>query len=158
MHPRGFERTALAKLIAAACAAFFGACVAAYAVDPQFVQPVPATPPVFNPSSPNVVPQPSYRPVSPAGSSTAPAPGVYPYVAHSVVPRTARSHRHAATTRVTKTHHGRIVHHHRGTAIITEPGTGVYYYPYTPLFHAGYGCGWRKAWDNGYWYRTPPCY
>ena len=32
--------------------------------------PTPLPPPVFNPSSPNVVPQPSYRPLTPSTPST----------------------------------------------------------------------------------------
>ncbi len=142
-----------AKLIALTCATLFGAGVPAYAVDPQFVQPVPATPPVFNPSSPNTVPQPAYKPISPATPSTGPGTSVYVPMDENARRTITRSHGHAA-----KTHRGRIVRHHRGGAVIRERGTGVFYYPYYPTFHAGFGCGWRKAWDNGYWYRTPPCY
>ena len=48
-----------AKFFVAGCACVFGACMAInYARAQQFVYPVPPPPPpIFNPSSPNVVPQ-----------------------------------------------------------------------------------------------------
>ncbi len=55
--------------IAIAYVSPFGACVCAYAIDPQFVQPVPATPLVFNPSYPYTVAQPPYTPISPTTPS-----------------------------------------------------------------------------------------
>ena len=56
-----------AKFFVAGCACVFGACVAIdYARAQQFVYPVPPPPPpIFNPSSPNVVPQTRGTPVSP---------------------------------------------------------------------------------------------
>ena len=62
-----FERIALAKFIAVGCAAFFGACGYSYA---QYFEPAPPPPPVFNPSYPYTVPQPTYKPLSPAIPST----------------------------------------------------------------------------------------
>jgi hypothetical protein len=56
-----------ARFFVAGCACVFGACMAInYARAQQFVYPVPPPPPpVFNPSSPNTVPQTSGTPVSP---------------------------------------------------------------------------------------------
>ena len=62
MPTRRFERIALAQLLGAVA---FSACVLiehAQAQPGYVPPPTPLPPPVFNPSSPNVVPQPSYRP------------------------------------------------------------------------------------------------
>ncbi len=82
--------------VAVACAAFFGACVCAYAIDPQFVQPVPATPPVFNPSYPYTVAQPPYTPISPTTPSVFSGSDVPVPLTRSHRPLT-RSHRRTAT-------------------------------------------------------------
>ena len=67
-----------AKFFVAGCACVFGACMAInYARAQQFVYPVPPPPPpIFNPSSPNVVPQTRGTPVSP-NERQAPFGGIY---------------------------------------------------------------------------------
>src|SRR4029077_1258068 len=98
-----FGRLALARLLVGGCAVVFGACVLIKHAQAQFVNPPPPPPPpVFNPSSPNTVPQPSYTPLTPLTPSTSPStPSTVPSgEATSPVnegpPRTAaRSHRRA---------------------------------------------------------------
>ncbi len=60
---------ALARLFAAGFAAILGGCVTLETAHAQFVNPVPPTPPVFNPSRPYVVPQAREAPVSPNAPS-----------------------------------------------------------------------------------------
>ena len=72
MLTRRFERIALVQMLAGGCAVVFGACVLiehAQAQPGYVPPPTPLPPPVFNPSSPNVVPQPSYRPLTPSTPS-----------------------------------------------------------------------------------------
>ena len=64
MPTRRFEQIALAQLLGAFV---FSACVLidhAQAQPGYVPPPTPLPPPVFNPSSPNVVPQPSYRSIT----------------------------------------------------------------------------------------------
>src|SRR6516165_11748902 len=73
MPTRRFER---AELLLGGCAVMFGACVLiehAQAQPGYVPPPTPLPPPVLNPSSPNVVPQPSYRPLTPSTPSTTPS-------------------------------------------------------------------------------------
>jgi hypothetical protein len=73
MHTRRFERIALAQLLVG-CAVVFGTCVLVENAQAQYVPPpTPLPPPVFNPSSPNTVPQPSYKPITPTTPSTTPS-------------------------------------------------------------------------------------
>ena len=66
----------LAKFFVAGCAVVFVACVAIEHAQAQFVNPVPPPPPpVFNPSSPNTVPQMRETPVSPNAPSVFPGSG-----------------------------------------------------------------------------------
>jgi hypothetical protein len=106
MPTRRFKRIALAQLLRGACAAVFVACVLfehAQAQPGYVPPPTPLPPPVFNPSNPYTVPQPSY--------TTAPV--------NERLPRTAaRSH----GTSVEKT---RSVHHHRDR--FAGPTLGSYY-------------------------------
>src|SRR6516164_10534205 len=109
MPTRRFEQIALAQLLGAFV---FSACVLidhAQAQPGYVPPPTPLPPPVFNPSSPNVVPQPSYRPLTPSTPSTTPSiPSNVP--SSEVTPpasTTARSEQEATTRTV---HH----HHHRG--------------------------------------------
>jgi hypothetical protein len=147
MPTRRIERITLAQLLVSGCV--FGACVLIEQARAQYVPPpTPLPPPVFNPSSPYTVPQPSYRPIAPATPSAVPG-----YVVTSPVngrlPRTAaRSHRR---TSVAKTRSA----HHRARSVIVRPGPESYSSYYSP-FGYGYGCAWRRGWD-GYWFRTSPC-
>jgi hypothetical protein len=115
------------------CAIVFGACVLIENAQAQYVPPpTPLPPPVFNPSSPNTVPQPSYKPITPTTPSTTPStPSTLPggevtSPANEEPPSTtARSKR----TSVAKT---RSVHHHRGG--FAGPTLGSYYCGYSPCF------------------------
>ena len=128
MPTRRFEQIALAELLGAVA---FCACVLIeYAqAQPGYVPPpTPLPPPVFNPSSPNVVPQPSYRPLTPSTPSIVPSDEV----TSPTVPRrevtspeneepastTARSEREA-TTRT-------VHHHHRARHIGMGPTLGSF--------------------------------
>jgi hypothetical protein len=149
MAMRRFERIALAQFLVGGLAVVFVAGVLINHAQAQFVNsPPPPPPPVFNPSSPNTVPQPRYTPLAPATPSVVPGYRVTsPTNGH--LPRTAtRSHR---GTSVAKT---RSVHR-RGRSIVVRsiPESYSYYYP---SFGYGYGCAWRRTWD-GYWLRTSPC-
>ncbi len=96
MYRRKFERIGMTRLFVVGCAAFFGACVCAYAIDPQFVQPVPATPPVFNPSYPYTVAQPPNTPISARTPSVFSGSDVSIPLTRSHR-RLTRAHRRAAT-------------------------------------------------------------
>jgi hypothetical protein len=75
MRTRRFERIVLPQLLIVGCTVMFAACVLIeYAqAQPGYVPPSPPPPPpVFNPSSPNVVPQPSYTPSTTSRPSTPP--------------------------------------------------------------------------------------
>jgi len=63
MLMRRFERT-LAQILVGACAVVFAYLLIEHAqAQPGYVPPpTPLPPPVFNPSNPGTVPQPSYRP------------------------------------------------------------------------------------------------
>ena len=126
MPTRRFKRIALAQLLGGACAAMLVACVLfehAQAQPGYVPPPTPLPPPVFNPSNPYTVPQPSYTPITPTTPSAAPGYVVTAPV-NERLPRTAaRSHR----TSVEKT---RSVHHHRGR--FAGPTLGSYYCGYSP--------------------------
>ena len=148
MHRRSFVPIALAKFIVVGCAAFVGACGCAYA---QYFEPAPPPPPVFNPSYPYTVPQPSYKPLSPTVPSTLLGSGANSRMDDSLpsaVPHSRRS--------VAKARHVQTLHHRRSGSIGVGPKTEAYYYSYSP-FGDGYGCVWRRGWD-GYWFRTLPCF
>ena len=150
MSTRRFERIAPAQLLVRGCAVVFGACVLIeHAQAQQFVPPpTPPPPPVFNPSSPNTLPQPRYTPLSPATPSVVPGNRVTS-PPNGRLPRTAtRSHRR---TSVAKTHSV----HRRGRSMVVGPIPESYSYHYSS-FGYGYGCAWRRTWD-GYWFRTSPC-
>jgi hypothetical protein len=149
-----FERVAPTKLIVVGCAAFFGACGCAYSQQPgEFVPPPP--PPVFNPSSPYTVPQPSYKPVSPATPSILPGSGANSRLDVSPLPSTVtHSQRRVTQTRQVRTFHHRTFHHPRRGTVVVGSAAGSYYYS---LLDDGYGCAWRRSWD-GYWFRTAPCF
>src|ERR1700720_2106376 len=82
MPTRRFEWIAPKQLLVGGCAVVFGACVLIEhpQAQPGYVPPpTPLPPPVFNPSSPSTVPQPSYRPITPTTPSATPsAPSTVP--------------------------------------------------------------------------------
>ena len=146
-----FDRIAPAQLLVGGCAVVFGACVLVELAQaqPGYVPPpTPLPPPVFNPSSPYTVPQPSYRPITPSTPSTDPSVEVTsPTVrrgevtpANEELPRRTARHRRASVHRAAP--YGLIV---------TGPPPIAYSY----VGH-GYPCAWQRSWD-GYWYRTSPC-
>src|SRR6516225_7539723 len=124
MHTRRFEREALAQLLVGGCAVAFCACVLiehAQAQPGYVPPPTPLPPPVFNPSSPNVVPQPSYRPITPSTPSTTPStPSIVPSdeVTSPTVPNaeaTPPANEEARSTTARSERRMRSVHHdHRG--------------------------------------------
>ena len=146
MPARRFERITPAQLLLSACAIVFGACLVIGRAGAQYVPPpTPLPPPVVNPSSPNTVPQPAYRPIAPTTPSAAPG-----YVVESPVspppPPAARSHGRTANTRPV---------HHRHRSVVVRPPPTPYSFSYYPLGY-GYGCAWQRAWD-AYWFRASPC-
>jgi hypothetical protein len=153
MPAKRFERIALAQLLLSGCAVMFGVCVLiklAQAQPGYVPPPTPLPPPVFNPSSPNTVPQPSYRPITPRTPSTIPSsPSTVPSSevrspADEGLPRrAARSHRRASVYGA-----GPV---YRAGPIVTGPPPAAYSY-----IGFGYPCAWQRSWD-GYWFRTSPC-
>ena len=111
MPTRRFEQLALAQLLGAVA---FCACVLIeYAqAQPGYVPPpTPPPPPVLNPSTPNTVPQPSYRPITPSTPSITPStPSTVPSV--EVTPPANKEHPSATAQSEQPSVHS--VHHHRG--------------------------------------------
>jgi hypothetical protein len=106
MPTRRFEQIALAQLLGAFV---FSACVLIdhAQAQPGYVSPpTPLPPPVFNPSSPNVVPQPSYRSITPSTPTTVPNSEVTP----------------SANEELSRTVH----HHHRGYYTGAGPSLGSF--------------------------------
>src|SRR6516162_8149798 len=101
--------------------------------------PTPLPPPVFNPSSPNVVPQPSYRPISPTTPSTVPSSEVTLPAYEEAPSRTARSYHRRRASGYRAASYGLIV---------TGPPPIAYSY-----VGYGYPCAWQRSWDR-YWFRT----
>jgi hypothetical protein len=144
-----FVRIALARLFVGGCAVAFNACVLiehAQAQVPYVPPPAKPPAPVFNPSSPYTVPQPSYRSISPAPSA---APGY-----QVTLPADERSARTAVHShrRIPGEKTRSVRHLRRPVVGITPESYSSYYSP----FGYDYGCVWRRSWD-GYWFRTSPC-
>jgi hypothetical protein len=149
MPTRRFERIKLAQHLLNGCASAFGACLLITNAQAQYVPPpTPLPPPVFNPSSPYTVPQPSYRPITPTTPSTVPGYVVTSPTNERLPHPAARSHRR---TSVAKT---RPVQR-RTRSVVVRPTPDSYSYYYPP-FGFGYGCAWQRGWD-GYWFRTSAC-
>jgi len=144
------ERIPLALLLVGGCAVVFGLIEHAQAQPGYVPPPTPLPPPVFNPSNPGTVPQPSYRPITPTTPSTVPSGEVMPLTvrrrgeltspADEELPRRTARHRRASVYRAAS--YGLIV---------TGPPPIAYSY----VGH-GYPCAWQRSWD-GYWFRTSPC-
>jgi hypothetical protein len=123
MSTRRFERIALAQLLLAGCAVVFGL------IEHSQAQPVniphAPPPPVVNPSSPNTVPQPSYRPSTPSTPSTTPStPSTVPSA--DVTPP-AQEEPSSTTTRSERRAKTRSVHHyHRARSIGVGPSLGSF--------------------------------
>ena len=148
MPTRRFQRITPAQLLVSGCAFLFGAGVLIEPARAQYVPPpTPLPPPVFNPSNPNTVPQPSYRPIVPIIPSAGPG-----YVVTSPVSG-RRQHTAARPQRGTSVAKTRAAHHHRDRSLTLRRAPESY--SYAP-FGYGYGCAWWRGWD-GYWFRTSPC-
>jgi hypothetical protein len=127
MPTRRFGRKALAQLLVGGCAV---ACVMIEHAQAQpIINPPPAPPPpTFNPSSPNVVPQPSYTPSTrstpsaPSTPSTVPSSEVTPPANEQPSSTTAQSEQPPVTKK-------RSVHHHRSRYIGVGPTLGSFYCP-----------------------------
>ncbi len=146
MPMRRFGRI-MAPLLLAGCAIMFGAWVLIEQARAQYVPPpTPLPPPVFNPSSPYTVPQPSYRSIAPSTPSAVPGYSVTAPVNAPAARGAARSHRRTSAALA-------VPHRHR--RIVVRP-TPTSYSTYYPPFGYDYGCAWRRSWD-GYWFRTSPC-
>ena len=161
MTTRKFERIVLAQILVGGCAVAFSACVLielAQAQPGYVPPPTPLPPPVLNPSSPNVVPQPSYRPVTPSTPSTTPS-------TQSTVPSgevtPPANEDHPSTTAQSEQPSVHSVHHHyyhRGHfAGLTWP----YYCGSSPcvrihpLAFYGYGGPASGLWWPGYYDYAP---
>ena len=147
MPTRRFERT-LAQILVGGCAVVFGLIELAQAQPGYVPPPTPLPPPVFNPSNPGTVPQPSYRPITPTTPSTVPSVEVTsPTVrrgevtpADEELPRRTARHRRASVHRAAS----------YGLIVTGPPPIAYSYVGY------GYPCAWQRSWD-GYWFRTSPC-
>ena len=151
MPTRRFERITLDQILLSGCAIMFGACILiehAQAQPGYVPPPTPLPPPVFNPSSPYTVPQPSYRPITPTTPSTVPGYVVTAPVKERLPHAAARSHRRTAVAKTRPIHH-------RGRSAVGRPAPESYSDYYSP-FGYDYGCAWRRGWD-GYWFRMSPC-
>jgi hypothetical protein len=132
MPTRRFERIALAQLLVGGCAAAFSACVLielAQAQPGYVLPPTPLPPPVVNPSSPNTVPQPSYRPITPSTPSITPTtPSTVPSVEVTSPANEERSNTTAQSEQssVAKTHRVHHHHHYRGRHIGVGPSLGSF--------------------------------
>jgi hypothetical protein len=139
MLTRGFDRIALAQCLVGALALGLIEHAQAQPVNP----PTPQPSPTFNPSSPNTVTQPSYRPSSSATRSTVSGSEFTSPADEGLPRRTARSHRGASVY---------------GAGPVYRPGPIVIGPPPVAYSHIGFGypCAWQRSWD-GYWFRTSPC-
>jgi hypothetical protein len=161
MPTRKFERMTRDQILASGCAIVFGICVLIENAQAQYVPPpTPLPPPVFNPSNPYTLPQPTYTPITPTTPSAAPGYVVTSPVSGRLPHTAARSHRQ---TSVAKTR----LAHHRARSGVVRPAPESYSYYYSP-FGYGYGCAWRRGWDgyfgserrpvrdrSTFWERTP---
>ena len=144
MPMRRFARIALAQSLVGGLAVVIVACVLITHAQAQFVNPPPPPPPpVFNPSSPNTVPQPSYKPLAPSTPSTVPSGEVTSPVNEGPPRTAARSHRRASVANA-----GSI--YRAGPIVIGPPPVAYSYIGY------GFPCAWQRSWD-GYWFRRSPC-
>jgi hypothetical protein len=171
MPTRRFKRIALAQLLLSGWVVMFGVCVLiehAQAQPGYVPPPTPLPPPVFNPSSPNTVPQPSYKPLTPSTPSTVPSGEVTSPVNEGPPRTAARSHRRASvatevTSPVNEGPPRTAARSHRRASVanagsVYRAGPIVIGPPPVAYSYIGYGypCAWQRSWD-GYWFRTSPC-
>src|SRR5436309_5101607 len=122
MPMRRFERIALAQFSVGGLAVALVTCALIKHAQAQFVNPAPPPPPpVFNPSSPNTVPQPRYTPLAPTTPSVVPGYRVTSPT-NGRVPRTAaRSHRRTSVAKARSVHR-------RGRSMVVRPIPQSYSY------------------------------
>ena len=155
MPTRRFERIALTQLLVGGCVVF-GACVMiehAQAQPGYVPRPTPLPPPVFNPSNPGTVPQPSYRPITPSTPSTTPSiPSDVPSdeVTSPTVPNaevTPPANEEGPSTTTRSERRTRSVHHYRRGRSTPE------------TYSCGYlGCVRTYAWAFPCQYYSRYCY
>src|SRR5215469_12898736 len=148
MPTRRFERIALTQLSGAVAFSAYVLIEHAQAQPGYVPPPTPLPPPVFNPSNPGTVPQPSYRPITPTTPSTVPS--------SEVMPLTVR--RRGELTSPADEELPRSTARHRAVHRAASYGLIVTLPPPIAYSYVGYGypCAWQRSWD-GYWFRTSPC-
>ena len=161
MPTRRFEPIALAQLLVGGCAVVLGLIEHARAQPGYVPPPTPLPPPVFNPSSPYTVPQPSYRPITPTTPSTTPStPSTIP---SSEVTPPSKEEPASTTAQSEQEATPRTVHHHRGHYIVVRPPLGSYscgYLGCVRLYPWAFPCQYYSAYCYPYgnyrrygWYR-----
>jgi hypothetical protein len=152
-----FGRTRVVRLLMGATAIAFGVLIEhAHA---QFVNPPPPPPPpVFNPSTPNIVPQPSYRPISPTTPISPATPSTVPE--YQVAPTTTRAQRRASvveTPAVQQPRRHRIVVRPRRTSYSVACGydgcVRTYPWAFPCQYYSSY-CGPLVSYRPYGWYRS----
>ncbi len=152
MPTRSFELRTLAQLLASGYLIVAAAGVGLAQAQTQYIPPpTPLPPPVFNPSNPNTVAQPPYRPIAPSTPNASPGYVVSSPFSERLPRATAPRHYRTSVAKSAKAPSAR--RHGRATVVRAAPESYSYYYA---PFGYGYGCAWRRAWD-GYWFRTAPC-
>jgi cytoskeletal protein RodZ len=145
MPMRRFAWIALAQSLLGGLAVVIVACVLITRAQAQFVNPPPPPPPpVFNPSSPNTVPQTSYKPLTPSTPSTSPStPSTVP---SGEVTSPANEESPSTTPRPERASKKRSVHHHRRRS--------------TPVTYrcGNFGCVRTEAWAFPCQYYSRYCY
>jgi hypothetical protein len=126
------DRKAPVQFLAGSCAVLFGACALVELAQAQYIPaPIPP-PPVFNPSNPNVVPQPSYKPITPTTPNVGPGSAINAPVAglarittqhrRTSVVKTSLAKTRVAERRATKTRRAQRPRRRGG------PGAGVIFH------------------------------
>jgi len=153
MHTTRFKQIALATFFVAGWVALFG--VAVGHAQPQGLPLPPPPAPVFNPSSPNTVPQSPETPVSPGTGTPSAPPGVFSPSDGSSLGAASHSHRRAVTPTAETPDAGNarggqhtIGHHGRSRS------RGSAWSYRLPIGYDGPYCVWRRDW-TGYW--APAC-
>ena len=173
MDAKRFQRPAITKLIIAGWLTAIVACFAPGQIHAQFVNPVPPTSPTFNPSSPNIVPQPPERPVSPATPNGLSSPGSSLDLNESAPVVVIHQGRNASASRKStnasasrkssvseaRNGHRRLARHGRYGKSYAVRVTGPSYFPGLGVIYPPYPnpCRWVPAWDGAWQYLAYSC-
>ena len=164
MDAKRFQRPAITKLIIAGWLTAIVACFAPGQIHAQFVNPVPPTSPTFNPSSPNIVPQPPERPVSPATPNGLSSPGSSPDLNESAPAAVIHQGTNASASRKSgvseaRNSHRRLARHSRYGKSYAVRITGPSYFPGLGVIYPPYPnpCRWVPAWDGAWQYLAYSC-